>query len=179
MEWIPGRTVREVLDDALHPQEPQHTGELEVAEHPAVLAGLMVRLGSAVAQMHALDVVHGDLTTSNIMLRPYPPTPSATPAPPAPAAPPTWESDAQGEIVLIDFGLGGVSSSDEDMAVDLYVLERAFGSTHPRAEGVFGEVLRGYAAGWGGEKRGRERGEAVLRRLEEVRGRGRKRSMLG
>ena len=36
--------------------------------------------------------------------------------------------------MLIDFGLGSVSNSEEDMAVDLYVLERAFASTHPRSE---------------------------------------------
>ena len=43
--------------------------------------------------------------------------------------------------MLIDFGLGSVSSSEEDMAVDLYVLERAFVSTHPRSEGLVGALL--------------------------------------
>lgn len=35
------------------------------------------------------------------------------------------------KIVLIDFGLSYIKNSVEDKAVDLYVLERAFVSTHP------------------------------------------------
>ena len=35
--------------------------------------------------------------------------------------------------VLIDLGLSTVSSTVEDQAVDMYVLERAFVSTHPSA----------------------------------------------
>ena len=46
--------------------------------------------------------------------------------------------------MLIDFGLASQSVSDEDRAVDLYVLERAFGSTHPRAEHLFAELLDAY-----------------------------------
>jgi len=77
-----------------------------------------------------------------------------------------------GEIVLIDFGLASQSSAEEDRAVDLYVLERAFGSTHPRAEGLFSELLVAYGKSFKG-------GNVVLKKLEEVRMRGRKRSMLG
>jgi hypothetical protein len=36
--------------------------------------------------------------------------------------------------VVIDFGLSEVSQLNEDRAVDLYVLERAFLSTHPNSE---------------------------------------------
>ena len=78
----------------------------------------------------------------------------------------------QGDIVLIDFGLAAQSLQDEDKAVDLYVLERAFGSTHPEAEEGFQEVLRVYGESYKGAK-------VVLKRLEDVRMRGRKRSMLG
>lgn len=38
------------------------------------------------------------------------------------------------EVVLIDFGLGMMKPTMEDKAVDLYVLERAFVSTHPGSE---------------------------------------------
>ncbi|KAI4138842.1 MAG: hypothetical protein LQ341_004492 [Variospora aurantia] len=78
----------------------------------------------------------------------------------------------EGEIVLIDFGLAGQSVQDEDKAVDLYVLERAFGSTHPEVEEGFKEVLRAYGESYKGAK-------VVLKRLEEVRMRGRKKSMIG
>lgn len=75
--------------------------------------------------------------------------------------------------VLIDFGLAFQSTLVEDKAVDLYVLERAFGSTHPESEPLFARVLDAYGQemglGWPG----------IERRLEEVRVRGRKRSMVG
>ena len=78
--------------------------------------------------------------------------------------------------MLIDFGLATQSIQDEDRAVDLYVLERAFGSTHPRQEGWFNEEVLQSADGYRGSFKG---SQIVLKRLEEVRLRGRKRSMLG
>jgi TP53 regulating kinase-like protein len=53
--------------------------------------------------------------------------------------------------VLIDFGLSYQSSLVEDKAVDLYVLERAFTSTHPDSEPMFESVLDAYQAKMGKE----------------------------
>ena len=53
--------------------------------------------------------------------------------------------------VLIDFGLSYHSSLVEDKAVDLYVLERAFASTHPDSEPLFAAVLNAYARELGAE----------------------------
>lgn len=39
----------------------------------------------------------------------------------------------------------------EDKAVDLYVLERAFGSTHPDSEPLFASVLKAYGNTMGKE----------------------------
>jgi tRNA A-37 threonylcarbamoyl transferase component Bud32 len=96
--------------------------------------------------------------------------------------------------VLIDFGLSYVSTLVEDKAVDLYVLERAFASTHPDSEPLFTSVLTAYAAQVGKEW------STISRRLDDgmyvntwqpawiiresdntfsVRLRGRKRSMVG
>jgi TP53 regulating kinase and related kinases len=63
--------------------------------------------------------------------------------------------------VLIDFGLAYTSTLVEDKAVDLYVLERAFSSTHPESEPLFGSVLDGYK-----RKMGKE-WKMIGRRLEE------------
>jgi TP53 regulating kinase-like protein len=71
--------------------------------------------------MHDAEVVHGDLTTSNIMISE------------------NKEETATTTIlqpVLIDFGLGTMKPSIEDKAVDLYVLERAFLSTHENSENL-------------------------------------------
>jgi TP53 regulating kinase-like protein len=78
--------------------------------------------------------------------------------------------------VLIDFGLAMQSVQDEDRAVDLYVLERAFGSTHPRQEDWFKDEVLDSQEGYKGSFKG---SNVVLKRLEEVRMRGRKRTMVG
>ena len=59
------------------------------------------------ARLHDGGLVHGDLTTSNMILR-----------------------DGDGVLVLIDFGLAANATLAEDKAVDLYVLERAITSAH-------------------------------------------------
>ncbi|ORX73197.1 TP53-regulating kinase-like protein [Linderina pennispora] len=114
-----------------------------------LLKDQMEALGRILNKMHMHNIIHGDLTTSNAIV------------------------DQQGELVLIDFGLSQVSPSAEDKAVDLYVLERAFISTHPNSELLFGSVLEAY------EKNADEATSAVIKRLEDVRLRGRKRDMTG
>jgi TP53 regulating kinase-like protein len=51
--------------------------------------------------------------------------------------------------VLIDFGLAYTSTLDEDKAVDLYVLERALGATHPDGGVRFARILDGYGTAAG------------------------------
>jgi len=114
-------------------------------------------IGSEIAKMHKVDIIHGDLTTSNMIIR----------HPFAPKGP------SSAKLVLIDFGLAYTSTMVEDKAVDLYVLERAFASTHPDSEPMFFAVLEAYKKGMGKDW------TAVERRLEDVRLRGRKRSMVG
>ncbi|KAI9793466.1 MAG: hypothetical protein M1833_000752 [Piccolia ochrophora] len=155
MEWVEGPSVRAVLA-GYHGHNGDAGGE---GVEEDMVRGLMRRIGEAVGRMHALGVVHGDLTTSNLMVRRGEEGDDGD-----------WEGG--GEVVLIDFGLAGQSVQDEDRAVDLYVLERAFTSTHPKAEGLFRDVLLAYGEGWRG-------GTIVLKRLEDVRMRGRKRSMVG
>jgi TP53 regulating kinase-like protein len=45
---------------------------------------------------------------------------------------------------MIDFGLSFVSGKIEDKAVDIYVLKRAFISTHPGSEELFQKILDKY-----------------------------------
>ncbi|KAG7135639.1 EKC/KEOPS complex subunit BUD32 like protein [Verticillium longisporum] len=143
------------------------------------LKALMRKVGAAVGRLHKSGVIHGDLTTSNMMLRPPLQPMTATAAAGAGAGAGTGpeageDSALEGDVVLIDFGLAYQNSMDEDRAVDLYVLERAYGSTHPRAESLFPELLEGYK-----EALPAKQSTLVLRKLEDVRMRGRKRSMVG
>lgn len=106
-------------------------------------------LGRAVAEAHNAGVIHGDLTTSNAIAR-----------------------EPDGVIILIDFGLSSIGTASEERAVDLYVLERAFASTHPESELLSSHIIEAYGETAKGSKE-------TLKRLEAVRLRGRKRTMVG
>ncbi|KAL2023120.1 hypothetical protein VTK56DRAFT_3726 [Thermocarpiscus australiensis] len=168
LEWIEGVPVRAAINEWLGESPEEEGPENPQGLDETSLIDLMKRIGTAVGALHRTAVVHGDLTTSNMMLRP-------------------WERGQvngsvvgdedkgkvlEGDVVLIDFGLAMQSMSDEDRAVDLYVLERAFASTHPRAEKLFATVLEAYKSTF-------KKAPSVLAKLEDVRMRGRKRSMLG
>ncbi|KAJ5492866.1 EKC/KEOPS complex subunit [Penicillium diatomitis] len=168
MEWIEGPVVRVVLEQweawMKKHATPLDASQMQVEEDR--VRGLMKRIGFTLGGLHKAGVVHGDLTTSNLMLR-------------SPAQAQRQETglaasavSMEGEVVLIDFGLAAQSTQDEDRAVDLYVLERAIGSTHPRSEQFFDSVLVGYRESHKGAG-------STLKRLEDVRMRGRKRSMIG
>jgi len=169
IEWIEGKAVKYLLPSGV---EEDLEGE-ETAESISPVDdgnlwdqfglstdGLMIFIGIEIAKMHLADIIHGDLTTSNMMLR-YP-----------------WSflptnQKISTQLVLIDFGLSYHSTLVEDKAVDLYVLERAFASTHPESEPMFSSVLSAYGKQMGNEW------PAIRRRLDDVRLRGRKRSMVG
>ncbi|CUA67327.1 hypothetical protein RSOLAG22IIIB_07364 [Rhizoctonia solani] len=138
IEWIDGTSVRKVLGGGAEGEEEVEVAEgeeMEVDEQVEVdelkeVYGLteermMTLIGEEIAKMHKSDIIHGDLTTSNMMLR-------------------RRVQGQETQLVLIDFGLSYNSALVEDKAVDLYVLERAFASTHPQSEGMFNQVLQAY-----------------------------------
>ncbi|CAO3644642.1 unnamed protein product [Cunninghamella blakesleeana] len=137
MENIIGLTVKRQLLDNEHNQYK----DIDLDQ-------LADKIGMALGKMHSIEVIHGDLTTSNLMLR------------------------DNGSLVIIDFGLSYGSTMPEDKAVDLYVLERAFSSTHPGTEHLFANILKAYKSHY-------KQSKPILQKLEEVRLRGRKRSMVG
>ncbi len=110
-----------------------------------------IELGRVLALMHKNNIIHGDLTTSNILLK----------------------RNSESSLVLIDFGLSYCDKLAEDKGVDLYVLEKAFLSSHPNSEKLFEKIMESYRLNSG------KGGEAVMKKLDEVRMRGRKRVMVG
>ncbi|KAI0357139.1 hypothetical protein OH77DRAFT_1476593 [Trametes cingulata] len=165
IEWIDGKSVRVLLGGGAEGEEEAEEDDTDfdaddlIEEDPLQEYGvtqdvLMEMIGTEIAKMHQADIIHGDLTTSNMMLR--------------------HPSSSKGiQLVLIDFGLAYTSTLVEDKAVDLYVLERAFASTHPQSEPLFAGVLKAYEKSMGKDW------PAISRRLDDVRLRGRKRSMVG
>ena len=104
MEFIPGLTLRDTLDNI--PTKKR----LELCE----------QLGQEIARLHNIGIIHGDLTTSNFILK-------------------------EDKIYFIDFGLGFHSTKIEDKAVDLHLLRQAFESKHYKHfEQSFEAVMKGY-----------------------------------
>lgn len=138
-------TLREKIDTLL---------KMNSTEARNQLVSIGKSIGKMVSKIHSVDIIHGDLTTSNILV--------------------TNESIEQ-KYTLIDFGLSSVSKFPEDMGVDLYVLERAFLSTHPNTEWLFAEIISSYSNCSNDIKKNTE----ILSKLDEIRMRGRKRVMIG
>lgn len=110
-EYISGITVKEFINQTGLSAFLAFLTLLDDREKLLEVARLV---GTSIGRIHQADIVHGDLTTSNLMV--------------------INDSNQNYQIVIIDFGLGMTRPVIEDKAVDLYVLERALISTHPGTE---------------------------------------------
>ena len=170
LEFIDGQTVRDYLEEVLLPQLEQE--ENDTLDCHVVLGQIAEEIGLTISKLHECGMVHGDLTTSNIMLRGHAVT----------------VSTQRPDIVFIDFGLAKNTTAIEERAVDLYVLERAIQSTHPTLPSSFCETLLSAYAGSQNRNETnnvtkktsvKEFRHDTLTRLEKVRQRGRKRECFG
>jgi TP53 regulating kinase-like protein len=119
------------------------------------------RMGTVIGHVHNLGVVHGDLTTSNMIIL-------------------NRDTPELIELALIDFGLAKSTTSAEEQACDLYVLERALLSTHPELPGLFfATLLQAYSDITESTLSSTKKSQNTLQRLEQVRLRGRKRECFG
>jgi len=129
------------------------------AEQKTILTDLGMKIGAMAGKLHKNNLIHGDMTTSNMLVE----------------TKHQIDNQDQIQIYVIDFGLGDFSGTPEDKGVDLYVLERALISAHPNTEFMFEAILQSYAA----EMDNKKMSQAVLKKYEEIRMRGRKRDMVG
>lgn len=128
MQFIPGRRLKEIIE-----------------EDGAEAAAQWCReAGRCIARLHRGRVIHGDLTTSNLIV-------------------------SGDRLVLIDFGLAFYSTRVEDRAVDLHLLNMVAQSAHhSAADRIISEVAKGYK-----EIMGQDDAEQVSKRMKEVERRGR------
>ncbi|AIF68990.1 O-sialoglycoprotein endopeptidase [Palaeococcus pacificus DY20341] len=128
MEFIEGERLKELLERV--PMKER----LELCKE----------VGRQLGKLHESGVVHGDLTTSNMIFK-------------------------DGKVYLIDFGLADFDPTLEAQGVDLHLLKRAMESTHYKwFDKGFEAVLQGYA-----EVRGGEKMEKVKEKIAEIESRGR------
>ncbi|HEX9915418.1 MAG TPA: Kae1-associated kinase Bud32 [Candidatus Bathyarchaeia archaeon] len=123
MEYIDGVKVRDLVDRLS--DEERRT--------------LFHRIGRYAGILHRMGVIHGDLTTSNII-------------------------KSGDRIVFIDFGLSEVSSEVEKRGVDLNLMNRMLTSTHYRHQE---QLLEAFKAGY--RETNPEAEEAIQRMYEVAR----------
>ena len=129
MEFVEGKQVKQLLA-IVSKKERRELG---------------VKIGELIGKIHKHGVIHGDLTTSNMIL------------------------SGEGKIFLVDFGLGEKNTELEARGVDLHLMKRALQSTHYEfADECFRNVLKGYSA-----VLGREDAEKVFEKIREIERRGR------
>ena len=81
---------------------------------------LSERTGELVGKLHTCGIIHGDLTTSNILFK-------------------------DGKLFLIDFGLAYLDKSVEARGVDIHVLFQTYESTHENYEELIEAFKNGYS----------------------------------
>ena len=161
MELVRGRALKLVVNDP--------------ATSVAAKEAACRRFGEELAALHAGGMAHGDPTTSNAIVREGASASAAASAAASASAP---TSPPGAKVALIDFGLAYGTTQTEDLGVDLYVLERAFLSSHPGQDALFAACLAAYFAALE-SKSSHARVTSVRKAFEEVRLRGRKRLAFG
>lgn len=103
-----------------------------------------LEIGRSIGLLHKAGIVHGDLTTSNMILN-------------------------EGKVYFIDFGLSEDSEEIEKQGIDIHLLRQALESTHyDISEELFKIILEGYSQIVGEEKK-----KEILLRIEQIEKRGR------
>lgn len=121
------------------------------------------QIGSSLAKLHDAGIIHGDLTTSNLIYVPKSPIFHKKPSHKN-----NNKSKAvhEGKVFFIDFGLGFHSNRIEDKAVDLHLIKEALEAKHPKIyEKAFKSILEGYKSSQHYQK--------TIKQLEKVEKRGR------
>ena len=145
----------------------------DIAPYKSLIEKISNDLGNMISKLHSGNLIHGDLTPSNILLKINYETHSDTLNN---AEEYILKNKNYNYMYLIDFGLSSVvlnnTSSIEDKAVDLYVLKRAIISSNPKSEELFEKAMNVY-------KTSCRDGEDIIERYKKVEMRGRKKLCFG
>lgn len=103
MEYIQGKRIKDIINNLSEEERKR----------------IFRNIGKSIARFHNNGIIHGDITTSNIIL-------------------------LDDKIYFIDFGLGEKNNEIESKGVDLHVLMEAIESTHSKYSNCFNYVIEGY-----------------------------------
>jgi N6-L-threonylcarbamoyladenine synthase/protein kinase Bud32 len=132
---VPTPVISDITSDTIVMEQVQGT----LLAHDLTTETLK-EAGRTVGNLHAAGIMHGDLTTSNLIVR-----------------------DGDRKCVLIDFGLAQATSEIEQRGVDIHVLFQTLESTAPDRAGTLKDAfMQGYRTSFSGA------GEVIAREHEIV-----------
>ena len=128
MDFIPGKQLKQLVTEVSREE----------------LQNLSKSFGRLIALLHNKNVVHGDPTTSNVIV------------------------DPTSKLWMVDFGLAEWNATEEMKGVDLHLIRRTFETTHWDIQDIMLEsTLEGYTNSLV------ESADGIIARMEEIRERGR------
>ncbi len=133
MQYIEGYTVKDLITNT------------NLSINNPLLRQILSSMGIYTARLHARNIVHGDLTTSNFILH------------------------TSNRLVLVDFGLAFYSSRLEDKAVDIRLIKEVMSSAHAN---LFNEAFRLFIDGYASVA-GEDNTRILLKKVREIEQRGR------
>ena len=132
MKYIEGEKLKDILE------------QMDTAKKKK----LFKKIGNSIAKLHKNGHVHGDITTSNMILT------------------------NDDELFLIDFGLHDYSDSIEDKSVDLHLFKRVLISSHGKDyETCYDAFLNGYKEEYSKAKL--DESNAIIKNIAAIETRGR------
>jgi len=124
MEYIDGKRIKELLNSS----------------DRKTIQKICLEIGKSIGKLHSAGIIHGDLTTSNIILR-------------------------KEKIYFIDFGLGFFSRKIEDQGTDLMLLQEALKSTHFKILDLsWKTIIKGYEKEYSNSNQVLKRVEEIQKR---------------
>jgi len=102
-EYVKGKRIKDIFDSITSEQRKK----------------ICQQIGVQIGLLHNAEIIHGDLTTSNMIL-------------------------SKNNVYFIDFGLSEISTEIESRGVDLHLLMEALESTHSLHSSFFSYVLNAY-----------------------------------
>ena len=132
MKYIPGYKLKDILPNL----------------DENLMKNYFNEIGRMIATLHRNGIIHGDITTSNVIITP------------------------EEHIFLIDFGLHTYSDTIEDKSVDLHLLKRVLISSHGQMYKIcYNAFLDGYRLEY--EKINSKECEEIIKNIDAVESRGR------
>lgn len=130
MEKIGGKLVKDILENSSNFDQKR----------------LSLEIGRNIGLIHQKNIIHGDITSSNIMVN-------------------------MNKIIFIDFGLGRYSDLIEDKCVDLLVFKKSIQSIDQKtSKNIFDNILNGYINSY--NDKNIQKNE-IINKISEIEARGR------